>query len=129
MDANMINCGETSEQIFKAGFDTTDISVDKWELLLDEMNIAKGVIVEKYREGTDVPLRYWLWAGSDGFVVTWCNPITGKHLCSVVTEQQIGTLSYVGIEGTKEFVDKVYNYIKEHASFYEDEEYGSRKFI
>jgi len=125
----MVKREKSSDEVFKAGFDLTDISIEKWQKLLDKLKIADGVLTEERRDWTDVTSRYWLWAGNDGFVVTLCNPVTGEHLDSFALEPRLGTLSYVGIEGTKEFVDKVFDYIKKHASFYKDESYGERRFI
>lgn len=114
---------------FQAGFDLTDVAAPDWEKMLKEMSISDGVVTEVRWDWTDAVMRYWTWAGSDGFIVTRCNPVTGEHLDPNIQELHHGELSYVGIEGTKEFVDKVFDYIRKHASFSKDETYGTRGFI
>jgi hypothetical protein len=114
---------------FQAGFDLTDISISKWQKLLKELKIADGVITEVPSENSDTPSRHWIWQGSDGFIVTWCNPITGEHLAPNMTELRPGELSYVGIEGTRKFVKKVFKFIKRNASLIKNECYGERRYL
>lgn len=97
-----------SSSNFQAGFDLTDISGPKWQKLLKQMKIADGVVTEVRKDWTDTVMRHWTWVASDGFIVTWCNPITGEHLAPDMPEPHPDQLSYVGIEGTKEFVDAVF---------------------
>lgn len=120
---------DKTASVFQAGFDLTDIPIPKWQKLLEELKIADGVVTELRRDWTDAVMRHWTWSASDGFIVTKCNPVTGEHLDQFIEDLRPGDLSYVGIEGTKEFVDKVFKYIKRHASDYKDCCYGKRPFI
>jgi hypothetical protein len=114
---------------FQAGFDLTAISALKWQKLLEQMKIADGVETEEKSEWPFPPMRHWTWTANDGFIVTWCNPFTGVHLAPHKKDNYPDQLSYVGIEGTKEFVDAVVTYIKKHATSIEDECYGTRRYI
>lgn len=113
----------------KAGFDLTDMPVEQWLNLLEEMNIADGVITEGEKQWSDRVPRYWTWKGNEGFIVTKCNPVTGEHLDDLVLDPRPESLSYVGIEGTKAFVDQVFRYIRDNASFSKGKCYGERGFL
>lgn len=120
---------EEPSTTFQAGFDLTDISAAKWQKLLKKMDIANGAITEDRKDWSDVVMRHWTWAAKDGFIVTWCNPITGEHLAPNMEGHRPDQLSYVGIQGTKEFVDSVFKYIKRHATLIKNESYGKRRYL
>ena len=114
---------------FKAGFDLTDISASDWQRMLSKLNIDDGVVTEVKKDFTNAVMRHWTWSASEGFIVTWCNPVTGKHLAPNMTGHYPDQLSYVGIEGTKKFVDDVVKFIRKHAILIKNESYGTRNYI
>ena len=93
------------------------------------MNIKDGIVTADEKDGIDAVLRHWSWVAADGYIVTWCNPVTGEHLAPNMEGHRPDQLSYVGIQGTKQFVDAVFKYIKKHATFIKNESYGTRSYL
>ncbi|MNK33298.1 hypothetical protein D3C87_517780 [compost metagenome] len=110
-------------KIAQAGFDLTEISAVHWQKLIAEY----GLIFEDGKDG-------WTWYkyadldGTRNMVVTANNPITGEYHGGG-RENEPDYASYIGIEGTYDFVVEVFEFIKEHAEYTKSENFGSRNYI
>lgn len=104
----------------KAGFDLSDISAEKWETGMKKFDLDT---VAKTDKG-------WFWTDSNSrnFVVTANNPVSGEYF-SGRRQDEKNYASYVGVEGSSEFVQEFFNWFKENADYIKDEEFGNRGYI
>jgi hypothetical protein len=105
----------------KAGFDLTDISAEDWQMIID----VHGLTLEENDKG-------WVWARTTetgrNILISANNPITGEYHGSN-RENEPDYASYIGIEGSAEFVTEVYAFIKRYATYYKSSEFGERNYI
>lgn len=107
----------------KAGFDLTEISALHWQKLIAD----HGLIFENAKDG-------WVWYkyvdldGTRNYIITANNPITGEYHGGG-RENEPDYASYIGVEGSNDFVVAVFEYIKEHAEYYKDADFGKRNYI
>ena len=107
----------------QAGFDLTEIQAKYWQQLIDDHDLT-----------FEATPKGWTWyqyadiKGSRNFVITANNPITGEYHGGG-REHETDYASYIGIEGTSEFVTKVFNFIKVNAEYYKSADFGSRNYI
>ena len=78
-------------------------------------------------ESDDEPYYVYVWGGEDGMLVLGNNPITGEWKGTGRPNDK-GYASYIGIEGTQEFVEKAYEIIEQEAN-YKDYDMSHRSFI
>lgn len=110
----------------QAGFDLSEIDVNKWRMLCKRYGIDENA--SKTEMG-------WVWIAHDttgyNFVVTANNPFTGEyyHNNFGVDTKTVGYCGYVGIEGTSKFVADFFTDFKELADYIKDEEFGRRGYI
>lgn len=108
---------------YKAGFDLTDISANHWNKLCEIFGLY---IVPN----DDVEKRGFVWKDENGNrVVTYNNPITGEYFDDASRPLEVGYASSIGIEGTLQFTNDVFEYIKDNADEIKYEIWGSRDFI
>lgn len=117
---------------YEASFDLTDFgNSESFVRVLEDLNLHP---VEEYfrlsfgnNEAND---RYvYLWANSEGMIVAGNNPITGDYSDPEARQNQPGYASYIGIEGTREFVDSALVSIVGYADYYNDIDKQRRSFI
>jgi hypothetical protein len=116
---------------YEASFDLTDFrSARVFAGVLDNLNLHP---VEEYfrlslgsNESND---RYvYVWANSEGMIITGNNPITGAYSRPEDRHNQVGYASYIGIEGTPSFVEKATELIKKNGNW-KDYDTESRSFM
>ena len=116
---------------YEASFDLTGFgSARVFAGVLDNLNLHP--VEEYYRlslgsiEAND---RYvYVWANSDGMVMTSNNPITGVYSRPEHRHNQEGYASYIGIEGNATFVEKATELIKKNGNW-KDYDGDSRSFM
>jgi hypothetical protein len=106
-------------RIFEAGFDAAFITADVWESILTDHNVGLEPVAEE---------ENWLWKGENGFIVSACNPITGKGVTEDGRYTQLNFAGAIGIEGPAEFVASAYVAINEQAQT-KRESFGHRLFV
>jgi len=102
----------------KHGWDLGDINPSDFKALLKKLNIKETA------KKTD---RAWVWEGEGITIYTGNDPLTGKYL-SGHREDEIGYLSYVGVEGDADKVKIAVDHLNEFGNF-KDESPGRRDFI
>lgn len=107
----------------QAGFDLTEISASVWQELIDRHYLT----CELTDDGWEW-YRYSTIEGEKDLIITANNPITGLYH-NGGRETEIGYASYIGIEGTNDFVVDVFNFIREHAEYTKSEQFGCRNYI
>lgn len=108
----------------KAGFDLSDISVQKWHEGLVQFRLS---CVTKQH---DLEKNGWVWYDpvTNNRVVTSNNPISGEHIVHK-RPPEMGYCAYMGIEGTDEFVKEFFDWFNLNADYIKDEEFGKRTYI
>jgi len=115
----------------EASFDLTDFgSVRVFAGVLDNLNLHP--VEEYYRlslRSNKANDRYvYVWANSDGMVMTSNNPITGVYSRPEHRHDEEGYASYIGIEGTPSFIEKATELIKKNGKW-KDFDPESRSFM
>jgi hypothetical protein len=105
----------------EAGFDLSEIYADVWEKGLKKHNLT-GFMHDEDKG------FFWFDENSENFVVTANNPISGEYYYPMRSPEADYT-SYVGIEGTPEFVSAFFKWFKENATYIKNEEFGKRSYI
>lgn len=77
-------------------------------------------------ESDEKPYYRYVWGNDDGMIVFGNNPITGMFRDG--TWKEYGYASYIGIEGTQEFVERAYQVISQEANT-KDYDMSRRSFI
>ena len=72
-------------------------------------------------------IYYYVWANDDGMILCGNNPITGDFRESAIQNQR-GYASYIGVEGTEDFVDAALQMIVQFGN-YKDIDRNNRSFI
>lgn len=115
----------------KAGFDISVITLSDWENLLNHFEFDTTPTKHSAASGW-----HWWKIGSTNdlesdCIVTAVNPFNGEHYSGneFLNSTEPGFVSYVGIEGSPEFVANFFVAFKEVAEFIKDEEFGRRSFI
>jgi len=115
----------------KCGFDLTNFdSPENFVEMLELIGVDPYygyVRVDVSRRDKDSHY-YYVWGNENGMIVCGNNPITGEHSSPDDRHNDPGYGSYIGVEGTKEFVDKAYQMIIQHGH-YKDVDRQHRSFI
>jgi hypothetical protein len=105
---------------YQCGFDLTDISAPKFFKLL-----ALNRLTWTNRK---IDGGAFVWGFKDGHIVTANNPLSGDYCKPNQREPEIGYASYIGVEGTKAFRDRVAKFIKRNGES-KDYDPKRRQFI
>ena len=117
--------------VANCGFDLTNFGDEETFVeVLESVDIDPHygyVKIQKYpgENGAHV----FVWANDDGMIILGNNPITGEHASPEMRGPQEGYGSYIGIEGTKTFVDTLERAVLEKAHNYKDHDPRGRSFI
>lgn len=106
---------------YQCGFDLTDIPATKFFKLLklNELTWTN----RKNDSGA------FVWGFKDGYIVTGNNPLTGEYMRPNQREFEIGYASYIGVQGTKAFRDRVAKFIRRNATSIKEFDGKRRQFI
>ena len=125
-----INIGhENGER--KCGFDLTNFeSPENFVEMLESIGIDPyygyaRVDVSRWDKDS---YYYYVWGDENGMIVCGNNPITGEYRRVNERHNDSRYGSYIGVEGTKEFVDKAYQMIIQYGH-YKDVDRQHRSFI
>lgn len=106
---------------WKCGFDLTDIGAPEFFRLLKLNNLTWTN--RKSDSGV------YVWGFADGHIVTGNDPLTGNFRNVGQRDPQIGYASYIGVEGTKAFRDRVAKFIKRNAKYVKGYDKNERSYI
>lgn len=114
----------------ESGFDlTTFDTAENFCEVLEELDIDPYYDYFKLNtEPENDEYHLFVWANENGMIVCGNNPITGEYRNPNARPFAKGYASYIGIEGTDEFVDEAFLLIKENAR-YKDRDPRGRSFI
>ena len=102
------NSHTLNEQVYKYGFDLTDISAREWAKMLKQFKLPSKPKLQNSK---------WHWQAKDGsvLVVAANDPISGKYGAgSDSREDETDYASYIGIEGNVEIVKQIADFIKKY---------------
>jgi hypothetical protein len=111
-----------NESTYEYGFDLTDISSKDWKKLLKMFSIPTTPKLDNNK---------WLWKSKNNnvFIVTSNDPLTGKYAARGDRDDEPGYAGYIGIEGDKELVNQIAEFIKKNADYIKGKSVGRRSFI
>lgn len=116
----------------QAGFDLTEISAMAWYNLL----VKEGMIYTNRKRDKDILTGEvnayngaFVYGFKEGHIVTNNEVLFGTYSNPTARSIEIGYASYIGITGTKAFVNRVCRYINKHASYVKDFDPKKRQFI
>ena len=100
----------------EAGFDCTVFDTpEDFEELLERHDLADGFAgVEEPESNRDA---YPTWSNEDVMLIAKCNPLTGVSADPARRTVEEGYASLIGLQGTQEAVDALYDDIRETAAF------------
>ena len=114
----------------EAGFDLSSFdSPEHFVDVLEQLDIHPYYGYTRFcpnRWDTEGDYYYYIWGNEDGMIVFGNNPITGEWRDGNYKDE--GYASYIGIEGTQEFVERAYEIIEQEAN-YKDYDMSHRSFI
>lgn len=109
------------KKTYKCGFDLTDIGAPEFFKLL-KLNNLKWT-------NRKIDSGAFVWGFKDGYVVTGNCPLTGEFRQPSQREREIGYASYIGVEGSKAFRDRVAKFIKRNAKHVKGYDPKQRSYI
>lgn len=99
----------------QAGFDLTNFhTIDNFLEILEQIGL--DYCYDYYRvdmSDDDEEYYHYVWGNEDGMIVLGNNPITGEFRDGRYKKEGYG--SYIGIEGSREFVVEAFEVIKENS--------------
>lgn len=83
------------------------------------VNVTRAEFNEEY--------YHYVWGNERGMIVLGNNPITGEYRDGNYKRE--GYASYIGLEGTQDFVESAFQMIIQYSSSYKDYDMSRRSFI
>jgi hypothetical protein len=114
------------KKTYKAGFDLTEIGAMNFFKLL---KLNKLTYTNRKLDRVNSGYNPFVWGFKDGHIVTNNDPLTGTYANARHRAHEIGYASYIGIEGTKSFRDRVVKFIKRNAVYIKDYSKNKRDYI
>lgn len=115
----------------KAGFDLTDFrSAETFVEMLQNIDMDPYWRYARVEKSPGEREYYaYVWVNENGMIICGNNPITGEYSNPQDRVNQQGYASYIGVEGTEEFVQRATETIQEYAESIKDYNPNEREFI
>ena len=113
------------------GFDLTNFeSPENFVKMLESIDVDPyyGYVRVDISRWDEETRYYYVWGNENGMIVCGNNPITGEYSSPDDRHNDPGYGSYIGVEGTKGFVDNAYQMIIQYGN-YKDVDRQYRSFI
>jgi hypothetical protein len=106
---------------YQCGFDLTNISARAFFKLL---TINKLQWTQR-KLGSGA----YVWGFKEGYIVTGNCPLTGNYARPELRDHEIGYASYIGVQGTKAFRDRVAKFIRHNATQIKEYDKNRRSWL